>query len=151
MEPAGIQQNASNKGGFTLVEVLVGMFLMAIVFTAAFGAYFLGLNMIEDAREEVRAAQIIQSEMERLRTKNWYQLEKMAAGSAQSFEPQGSFIKQYAKDYTAQRWVINLTPTPQMWIILKVNWTDSKGKVREQWFNAIITQGGLNDYYYREV
>ncbi|HSH10050.1 MAG TPA: type II secretion system protein, partial [Oceanipulchritudo sp.] len=68
---AAAQHSPPNTAGFTLVEVIISMTLMAIVFTAAFGSYFLGMRIIEDAREEVRASQIIQSELERLRTKNW--------------------------------------------------------------------------------
>ncbi len=66
-----------SKDGFTLVEVIVSMFLMAIVFTAAFGTYFLGMRMVEDAREEIRASQIIQSELEAMRTLTWDDLENI--------------------------------------------------------------------------
>ena len=47
---AANKTHSESKGGFTLVEVIVSMALMAMVFTAAFGTYFLGMRMVEDAR-----------------------------------------------------------------------------------------------------
>lgn len=151
----GLQENkvSSGKEGFTLVEVMIAMVLMAMVFTAAFGSYFLGMRMIQDSREEVRAAQIIQSELERLRTKNWAQLTKMYINEpVEFFEPQGTFVKQYAKDYTAYR-IIQKHPDgkPMYWVVVVVRWTNSRGVLVYQLFNTVFTQDGLNDYYYRDI
>jgi prepilin-type N-terminal cleavage/methylation domain-containing protein len=134
--------------GFTLVEVVISMVLMALVFTAAYGSYFLGLRIIQDAREEVRAHQIIQSELERLRTKNWEQLGKLPA--TEVFEPQGTFVKQYAKQYQAYRLVRDIG-TQQKYVIIVVLWEKSKGEDGKAVFNTVFTQGGLNDYYYRQI
>lgn len=136
-----------------MVEVMIAMVLMAMVFTAAFGSYFLGMRMIQDSREEVRAAQIIQSELERLRTKNWAQLTKMyTTEPVEFFEPQGTFVKQYAKDYTAYR-IIQQHPDgkPMYWVVVVVRWTNSRGVLVYQLFNTVFTQDGLNDYYYRDI
>lgn len=143
-------QTTSNAG-FTLVEVVVSMTLMALIFTAAFGSYFLGMDMIDDSREEVRVSQIIQSEIERLRTKNWGQLGLMASG--ETFDPDGEFVKQYSDKYNAYRYVILLTNqrSQQYLVAVRVTWTTKNGRTTVRWFNTIFTKGGLNDYYYRDV
>jgi uncharacterized protein (TIGR02598 family) len=143
-------QTTSNAG-FTLVEVVVSMTLMALIFTAAFGSYFLGMDMIDDSREEVRVSQIIQSEIERLRTKNWTQLGKMASG--ETFDPDGEFVKQYSDKYNAYRYVILLTNqrSQQYLVAVRVSWTTKNGRPTVRWFNTIFTKGGLNDYYYRDI
>ncbi|MEX0332128.1 MAG: prepilin-type N-terminal cleavage/methylation domain-containing protein [Puniceicoccaceae bacterium] len=151
----GLQKHTdpSGKAGFTLVEVMIGMVLMAIVFTAAFGSYFLGMRIIQDAREEVRASQIIQSELERLRTKNWAQLTDMYNNNpVEFFEPQGTFVKQYAKDYTAYR-IVQKHPDskPMYWVVVVVRWTNSRNVLVYQLFTTVFTQDGLNDYYYRDI
>jgi prepilin-type N-terminal cleavage/methylation domain-containing protein len=144
------QTQRSGEAGFTLVEVMIGMVLMAMVFTAAFGSYFLGMRIIQDSREEVRASQIIQSELERLRTKNWEQLTSLDPFAY--FEPQGTFVKQYAKDYVAYRYVIQPDVSkPVIWAVVVVQWKNSRGVWTRQLFNTIFTEGGLNDYYYRDI
>ena len=150
----GLQEHKgpSAKEGFTLVEVMIGMVLMAIVFTAAFGSYFLGLRIIEDAREEVRASQIIQSELERLRTKNWGQLTEMLnSDPVEFFEPQGTFVRQYAKDYTAYRIIQQLDSRPMYRVVVVVRWKNSRDVPVYQLFTTVFTQDGLNDYYYRDI
>ena len=147
-----LQENTRSTGqeGFTLVEVIVSMFLMAIVFTSAFGSYFLGMRIIQDSREEVRASQIIQSELERLRTKNWQQLNAMTKNQFEYFEPQGTFVKKYSKNYTAFRVIIDDSAT-RKWAVIFVQWKNSRGKAVNQAFSTVFTKDGLNDYYYREI
>ena len=150
----GLQEHTgpSAKEGFTLVEVMIGMVLMAIVFTAAFGSYFLGLRIIEDAREEVLASQIIQSELERLRTKNLGQLTEMLnSDPVEFFEPQGTFVRQYAKDYTAYRIIQQLDSRPMYRVVVVVRWKNSRDVPVYQLFTTVFTQDGLNDYYYRDI
>jgi prepilin-type N-terminal cleavage/methylation domain-containing protein len=134
-----------SKDGFTLVEVIVSMFLMAIVFTAAFGTYFLGMRMVEDAREELRASQIVQSELERMRTLTWDDLEELDPFSP--FSPQGNFVNQFSKNYNCYRWVYQMNSS-QKRVIIYVQWVNSRGDTTWQVFNTVFTRNGLNDYYY---
>ena len=149
MRAAALYSNKNSKDGFTLVEVIASMFILGMVFTAAFSSYMLGMNMINDAREEVRASQIIQSEIERLRTKNWSQLNGLADGA--TFQPSGEFSKLYADKYTAFRYLIDINSTDQMLVAVRVEWTNSAGRTSVRWFNTIFTENGLNDYYYRKL
>jgi prepilin-type N-terminal cleavage/methylation domain-containing protein len=145
------QSSLSTSGGFTLVEVMVSMFLMATVFTAAFGAYFLGMRMVDDAREELRASQIIQSEMEALRSLNWTDLD--ALPSVAPLQPTGYLISQFSKQYLSYRQVSNISGSEgtQKRVIVYVYWKNSRGVYTFQIANTIFTKGGLNDYYYRKA
>ena len=138
----------TKEGGFTLVEVIVSMFLMAMIFTAAFGSYFLGMRMVEDAREELRASQIIQSELEAMRTLNWSDMEELPTSAY--FEPQGEFIQQFSDKYTSLRYVYTINDEQKV-VFIRISWTNSRGQTTYQWFNTIFTRFGLNDYYYRKV
>ena len=138
----------TKEGGFTLVEVIVSMFLMAMIFTAAFGSYFLGMRMVEDAREELRASQIIQSELEAMRTLNWSDMEELPTSAY--FEPQGEFIQQFSDKYTSLRYVYTINDEQKV-VFIRISWTNSRGRTTYQWFNTIFTRFGLNDYYYRKV
>ena len=107
------------------------------------------MRIIQDAREEVRASQIIQSELERLRTKNWQQLNSLEDFAY--FEPQGTFVKQYAKQYVAYRYIIDISGKPQKWVVVVVQWKNSRDVWSRQLFNTVFTKDGLNDYYYRDI
>ena len=55
--------NARSEAGYTLV--------VAIVFATGFGALAQGNRLIEISRDETRAKQILQSDIEDLHTLNW--------------------------------------------------------------------------------
>lgn len=54
-------------GGFTLIEVLIGIFLISIVFLSIIGAYQIGLKVIAQSRNRVIAMSINNQEMEKIR------------------------------------------------------------------------------------
>ena len=149
MQAALNSKHSNNSAGFTLVEMVMAMTLMAMVFTAAFGSYFLGMQMVEDAREEIRASQIIQSEMERLRTMNWQQLGTLKA--LEEFQPHGTFIQDYTKDYKCYRYNFPRANGVERQVTVVVEWINSRNSWTTQAFSTSITKNGLNDYYYRDI
>jgi hypothetical protein len=56
-----------NQLGFTLIEVLVGIFLILIVFLGIFGAYQLGFRVVGLSERKITATQIAQGEIEKIR------------------------------------------------------------------------------------
>lgn len=144
--------NKSEKtaaAGFTLVEVMISMVLLAIVLSGAFSTYILGIRMMSDFREEVRATQIIQSEIERLRTQNFTQLGTYLGEN--EFTSKGEFINEFSDAYTARRTVSSISGGSQYLVSIRVQWTSQSGRQQTRWFNTVFTKDGLNDYYYRDV
>jgi prepilin-type N-terminal cleavage/methylation domain-containing protein len=139
---------SNSKDGFTLVEVIISMTLMAMVFTAAFGTYFLGMRMVEDAREEIRASQIVQSELESMRSMSWTDLS--ALPSLAPIKPTGNLINQFSQNYIAYRQVESISATKKR-VSVWVWWKNSRGVYSLQIFSTFFSEGGLNDYYYRKV
>ena len=60
-----------NSEGFTRVELMISTVVLSVIFAGGFGALHQGNRLIEIARDETRAGQILQSEIEDLRTLNW--------------------------------------------------------------------------------
>ena len=150
MQAAAKINKLPGKAGFTLVEVVVSMVLLGIIFSSAFSTYMLGIDMINDAREELRASQIIHSEIERLRTKNWSDLNELS--DYDSVEPHGEFDALFADKYTAYRYLIDLNAAQdKMLVAVRVEWKNSKGMTSVRWFNTVFVDGGLNSYFYRKV
>lgn len=148
----------SPKRGFSLVEIMIAMTVLAIIFTGAFGALQMGYGMTREARDRTRASQILQTELEAMRTYNWTQLttlktESDSASGTQGyvdFDPRGEFIAAYKDNFFCKRKVTLRSNGEQMDIILKVNW-DAYPNQKEEIFTTTFTKDGLNDYYYRAL
>lgn len=69
-----IRKGGAGRLGFTLVEVLVGIVLLATVFTVFYVGITAGFGLIQLARENLRATQILQEKTEAIRLVTWDQL-----------------------------------------------------------------------------
>ena len=56
-----------NEKGFTLIEVLIGVFLTLIVFLGIFGAYQLGFRVVGQSKNKITATAILNAEIEKIR------------------------------------------------------------------------------------
>lgn len=137
---------ANSKGGFTLIEVMVGATLILVIFAGGFGALIQGNRLIESSRDETRASQILQSEIEDLRTHDWATLTALDAEA--KYNPQSSFTDAYATRYTVKRLIATRSAT-QKRVTLQVAWVDSRSTTHTREYITLITKDGLYDYYYR--
>jgi prepilin-type N-terminal cleavage/methylation domain-containing protein len=67
---------AARRSGFTLVESLIGILLLAVVFTSLYAGVTAGFATIQLARENLRATQILLEKTEAIRLVTWRQLEE---------------------------------------------------------------------------
>ena len=82
--------NGEGEAGFTLVEVLVGTVLLTVMFTAFYVGISAGFGVIQLARENLRATQILQEKTEAIRLVTWDQLNTtgfVPASFSDSFYP----------------------------------------------------------------
>lgn len=61
-------QNLNYKNGFTLIETLIGAFLLLVVFTGIFGAYQLGIRVVGQSKNKTIALAIASGELEKIKT-----------------------------------------------------------------------------------
>jgi type II secretory pathway pseudopilin PulG len=59
---------------FSIVEVLVGVALVGILFVSLYTGFSSGFMVIEFARENLRATQVLQEKMETIRLYSWDQI-----------------------------------------------------------------------------
>jgi prepilin-type N-terminal cleavage/methylation domain-containing protein len=59
------------RSAFTLVELMVGVGVLAVTIVALYGAFSFGFSTIKLSQEEVRADQILVQKLETLRVYNW--------------------------------------------------------------------------------
>jgi len=134
------------RSGFTLIEVMISTFVLAIVMAGVFAALKRGYDLVEMSRDETRVSQILQSELEDLRTKNWAALTALPA--EETYLPQGRFSSVFGDKYSCHRRIADRAPG-QKQIELTVQWTSLSGTTHSRQYLAWITQDGLFDYYYR--
>ena len=65
--------------GFTLVEVVVAALVIGLVIISSIATLTYGYKLLETARFNTLASQVIQSEIETLRLKNWTQIGTLPA------------------------------------------------------------------------
>lgn len=136
-----------STNGFTLTEVLIAMTVLCVAISGAVAALMQGNRMVEEARNLTRVSQIVQSEIETMRTMNWVDLEAMPRYFVK-LPLQGSFASKFKDRYTVYRLVTDYGST-QKGVYLYVYWRSPEGILHRQWHYARFTQGGLNDYFYR--
>ena len=132
--------------GNSLVELMMAVVILGMVFGSAFGVLSVGTGIIETSRDYTRVAQILQSEMEAMRTKNWTAITALTSGT---FTPDPKFSAAFAARYTCGRVVTTPTGRPdQRQIVLSVSWKPSNGPRLTRFYVTRYTDGGLNDFYY---
>ncbi len=122
------------------------MVVMLVIFAGGFGALHQGNKLVEIARDETRASQVLQSEIEDLRTLDWASLNALNADA--TYSPQSSFTDAYANRYSIRRKITNRSSTERK-VVLEVSWTDNRGTDHMREYITLVAKDGLYDYYYR--
>lgn len=157
---------------FTIAEVIMATFVMALGISTSVIAMQSGFKQIDVARGTTLASQIIQSEMERLRMMPWSKttggspepvdsiLELSTAAGSPSGQATGVTVFDGATFFTtnadmAGKYTITRTvapestrPTEIMNITVSVRWQSYDLRWHQRSFTAIYAKNGLYDYYY---
>lgn len=159
---------AQRTRGFTLVEVILASFVLIFGITSALIALKGGYNAIDTARDTTLAAQVMQSEMERIRLLPWDTTsldasgklkpaiirlpEKEALNIADIF-PAGTTTDKLVKKFTAVRTVSEVPDrsSEMKSITIIVTWTGMNGTRHTRTSTTQYAKSGLYDYYYTKA
>lgn len=126
-------------------------FVMAFGIATSIIAMQSGFKQIDLARGTTLAAQIIQSETERLRMMSWTSIYAMA-GTTTTFDGATNFSSapDVVGKYTVTRTVTPdaTRPTEVMVITVSVRWQGYDGRWHQRSFDSLYAQNGLYDYFY---
>lgn len=134
--------------GFTLVEMIVASLVLGMVFISSIATLTYGYKLMENARFNTLASQVIQSEIETLRLKNWSQLNALPSHGTIAISS-GMATAAFNK-FTGWR-TVSLVRTDTKRIVVGVQWTASSGQVHSRRYTTFMTKDGLNDYYYTKL
>ena len=131
---------------FTLVEVMVAAGVPVLGITTAITTLQSGLQAVETARHYSFAAQVMQSELERLRLKSWAQLQTLqdARDTTVAVPAVG---RTAAGTFTCTR-VIRDRKTDMKEIVLISNWRGYDARPHTLRFITRYGKSGLFGYFY---
>lgn len=128
----------------------MAMFVMAFGISTAIIAMQAGFKQIDLARGTTIAAQIIQSEMERLRMMSWTMITALPAtetfDGSTYFSANPDLVGKYPITRTVADNAVN--PGEMKDITVSVSWHTYDGRSHSRSFTAVYAKNGLYDYYY---
>lgn len=144
----------SGQSGFTLVDVTFGIAISALLFTTLYLGFAQGFALIQLARENLRATQILQEKMETTWLYTWDQINTpgfIPSTFQSSFYPAGP---QSGKGIIYQgTMTVTNAPVAESYggslkqVMVEVNWVS--GSVRRQRkMTTLVSQYGLHNYIY---
>lgn len=128
---------------------MIAATVMVLVILSSIGTLTFGYRVLENARLTTLAGQVLQSEMETLRLKNWTEISALPASEA--FTVDSAILASGYNKFTCTRTVAN-APTGSgtiKKITLDVSWTSIGGNAFSRRYMSYFAENGLNDYYYR--
>jgi Tfp pilus assembly protein PilV len=151
--PIGQPRRRRNDSAFTIVEVVVATFVMALGITTSIITLQSGYKAIDTARGNTLASQILQSEIERIRLMNWATVSDattMMGEKQVDLSAVFSSNAELANKFTLKRTVTNDASRvgEVVNIALQVTWKTSEGRNHQRSFQTKYVKNGLYDYYY---
>jgi prepilin-type N-terminal cleavage/methylation domain-containing protein len=153
---ANIALVAQRKSAFTLVEVMVGISLMALMGIALYAGIGVAFSQLCLSRENLRATQILEGKMEVVRQYNWDQVANYSGFIPRTFSE--SFFANNPTNtppnflYTGNVSVTNAPITESYsndlkMVTIKLTWT-SGGVTHKRQATTFVSQFGLQRYVY---
>lgn len=134
--------------GFTILEVMMAAIVMAFALTTAITTLQRGFLALDTARNTTLAGQIMQSELERMRLKDWTTVNGYAPG------PTTLTLDSVYTSNTAIRDRFTLTRATSdvhadmKQIVFAISWRSTDGRTLTRSYSAYYGKNGLYDFFY---
>lgn len=136
----------NRQGAFTLIEVMVAMIVFSMVIAGGLVGISRGFELIDTTRNYTRSSQVLQSELELLRTLPWSTFSQLSDSElTEKFQEQ--IVAQFGADSYVGAVATELTGGDLMQVVVTVEWSARKGRVHTLNYVTFFTDGGVNDYY----
>jgi Tfp pilus assembly protein PilV len=147
------------RSAFALVEVLISVVVMSVVFAAFFLTFAQGFATMQVARENLRATQILQQQMETIRLYNWDQMTNNGFIPATYYVPfditrsVSTVAVTNALVYTLQTSIDRVSMPETTYaddhrkVTFTLTWT-SGSKQRQRQMITFVSKYGLHNYYF---
>lgn len=147
------RSSGRRTSGFTILEVAIAAFVMTVTISGAIVVLQTGFRALDNARNTTLSAQIIQSEMERIRLLSWTSVNALPASQGITLTdifPSDTLTTTMAGRFTATRTTADVTGKvgEMKSITITVTWTGLDGLTHTRSSTGYYCKDGLYDYYY---
>ncbi|MGJ8650110.1 MAG: type IV pilus modification PilV family protein [Opitutaceae bacterium] len=143
-----MNHQAKCRKGFTLTEVVVALGIFSMVIAGGLIGLRRGYELIGNSRDYTRISQILQSEVEALRTLAWDDLIEFSDNTLIKVETQFDLSAYDA--YTVRRRIYTESATLRR-VEVTVSFKNDQGRLVTLKYLTFFTKGGVNDYFYRTI
>jgi prepilin-type N-terminal cleavage/methylation domain-containing protein len=152
-----------SQRGFTLVEVLVAVFILAAVFVGFYVNLKQGFAAVEASRENLRATQILEQQMETIRLYTWSQINSngfVPTSFTSAFTPDtnGLSTSHYSTNALVYTGAVTISTNVSMTesyasnfvlVTVALTWrSDVVNVTNSRQMSTLVSQYGLHNYYY---
>ena len=151
-----------SQRGFTLVEVMVAVFILAVVFVGFYVNLQQGCAAVETSRENLRATQILEQQMETIRLYTWSQIKSngfVVTNFTTAFTPDtnglsSSHYGTNSMSYTGTVTIANSSLTESyasnlVLVTVTLTWkSDINNVTNTAQMSTLVSRYGLHNYYY---
>ena len=130
-----VSKRSHRGAGYTLVEVLVAVALVAVMLVTLHAGFASGFSTIQNAREDLRATQIMMQQMEAIRLCSWGQLSNCPISFVEYYYPAETNINNRGAAFYGRIGVSPCDSIPDSAIYktniclvtITINWTNYNG------------------------
>ncbi|MDQ8207402.1 prepilin-type N-terminal cleavage/methylation domain-containing protein [Coraliomargarita sp. SDUM461003] len=137
-----------SKQGVTLTEVIVSLGIFTLVIAGGLSGVRRGFDILRDSRDYTRISQILQSEVETLRTLSWVELVALPSSVKVAVDTQ--FDTSAYDMYQVTRRIENEEEGLRR-VVVTVSYENRRGGDVTLEYVTFFAEGGVNDYYYRTI
>ena len=142
-----IRVSRASARGFTIAEVMMAAIVMAFAITTSITTMQRAFLSVDAARGITYAAQIMQTELEKMRLQNWTTVSAYPS-SATTVTIDSSFT---SNAYIGNRFTLTRTATTvhsgMIKVTLTISWNAYDGHNLQRSYSTYYGQNGLYDYY----
>jgi hypothetical protein len=141
------------RSAFSIVEVVTAISIIGFLFLALYGAFSSGFGLIQLARENLRATQVLMEKMEVIRVYNWDQVIStnfLPTQFTTYYFPPGTNAAERGVVYQG-RLIVTNAPVPGAYaadmrqITVEVTW-NSRGQPRTRTMSTFVSKHGIQNY-----
>lgn len=135
----------SDQNAFTLVEVFFAAGLMLVGVVGMIQALTIGSEMLDVARKQTLAEQIIQSEIDKVRMNSWTTINALPASATITIN---TSLQTVCAGFTCTRTATNVK-TDMLKVKFTVTWTGNTGRSYTRSGETYLGKNGLHVSYQR--
>ena len=150
-----IRPTINHQDGTTIVEIVISTCILAILAAGLIGCFTYGFYVMELARENQRATQIILEKFETVRLYNWDQVLSpgfIPATFEDIYDPQA----EAGSEGIAYHGTVRVTNVPfntsyssnMRELVISLTWTSSRNLTRTRTMSTYVAKDGVQNYVY---